>query len=130
LVNINDIAFWIICGLALISVSVMLYIRLSAAEAPKGILLYLLARLWVSFALAVGLLAWIGSLLGPAASGGAETELTNIGQRWQQLSQMQMIEVAAAGAAILILFLSVSRAIRRILQHYPPPWEKKDDGTE
>jgi hypothetical protein len=43
---------------------------------------------------------------------------------------MQMILVAAAGAGVLILFLSALRAIRRIQQHYPPPWEKKDDGTE
>jgi|GEM_PF-6881555 len=107
----------------------MLYVRLAAAKAPQNIRLYLLARLWVSFALAVGLLAWISSLMGPAESGQAKQELGNIAERWQQLSQMQMILVAAAGAAILIIFLSVSRAIRRMLQHFPPPWEEKDDGT-
>jgi hypothetical protein len=115
--------------LALLAVSVMLYIRLAASEAPKSILLYLLIRLWVSFALAVGLLAWISSLMGPATSGRAEQELGSVGTRWQQLSQMQMIEVAAAFAAVLVLLLSASRAIRRMLQHYPPSWEKKDDGT-
>lgn len=116
--------------MALLSVSVMLAFRLSASGAPKGIIGYLLARLWVSFALAVGLLAWISSLLGPAASGAAERELGSIASRWQQLSQEKMIFVAAAVAGILILFISALRAIRRISEHYPPSWEKKDDRTE
>lgn len=100
-------------------VSVMLGIRLAAGGAPRRAIVLLLIEVWVSYALVAAAIVAVATLLGPAESGSAGSELLSIATRWHRLTHAQQAWAMVGLVLAIAFFVQILLTIRKINRNYP-----------
>ena len=102
-------------------VSYLLYMRLGSGGAPRKVMGWLIAELWLTFAVAAAIMLGISRLLGPGGRQGALGELEDVGSRFGALpTQLQVMVVAGVLLAVGLVAYLLKR-INRLVEAYPPP---------